>query len=124
MLGNEGFPGMSATFGIVQITLFIGLQAHGKLVEMISHLVVVVEAFVKVGFSIAIKILQTHKLVPAGNVNFFIQYLDAQGLKQAGSDPPPGQPPALFGKSGNFPDITICGADDRCIGILHKIYPA
>ena len=54
MLGYQCLSCMSGTFGIIKVPFFIRLKSHGKLMEVVCDLVVIVETFVKVRFSISI----------------------------------------------------------------------
>ena len=47
-----------ARLGVVEVAGRVGLQAHRELVEVLGHLVVVVEALVEVGLAVAIQIVQ------------------------------------------------------------------
>ncbi len=47
---------MSSTLGIVKISFPIGLQPHRKLMEMFRHLMIVVKALIKIGFTVFVQI--------------------------------------------------------------------
>ena len=53
--------------GVVEVPLRVGLQAHRELVEVLRHLVVVVEALVEVGLAVAVEVVQLHDLVAAAD---------------------------------------------------------
>ena len=86
MLWHQGSSGMPTTFCIIKIAFLICLQPHGKFMEMVGHLMIAVEAFIKIDFIITIEIMQFYELVSAGHKYIFINNLDAQRLKQAGSN--------------------------------------
>ena len=56
-------------FGVVEVARRVGLQAHGELVKVLRHLVVVVEVLVEVGFAVAVQVAQDHDLVAAADVD-------------------------------------------------------
>ena len=59
--------------------------------EVLGHLVVVVEALVEVGLAVAVEVVQDHDLVAAGDVDLAVDDLQPQRLEQPRGDPLPGQ---------------------------------
>ena len=63
---GQAVPGR---LGVVEVPLRVGLQAHRELVEVLGHLVVVVEALVEVGLAVAVQVAQADDLVAAADVD-------------------------------------------------------
>ena len=74
MMRDKLGAGMSCTFGVIKIPLFIRLQAHCKFMEMLGHLMVRIKCFVKISFFIPFKSTQANNLIK----DFSIPYFDAQ----------------------------------------------
>ena len=72
---------MAGAFGVIKVALVIRLQAHRELVKMLRHLVVAVEAFVEVGFAVAVEVAEHHDLVPASYVDRALVHFDAERLE-------------------------------------------
>ena len=89
VMWNQRFERMAGRFRVIEIALCIGLQAHGEFVEVFGHLVVVVEVFEVVDLSVAVQVVQDADLIATGDVDFALNNLHAQLLKQTGRDPPP-----------------------------------
>ena len=66
---HQGGQGVAGGLGVVEVPLRVGLQAHRELVEVLGHLVVVVEALVEVGLAVAVEVVQAHDLVAAADVD-------------------------------------------------------
>ena len=58
---------MPAAFRIIEIAFRVDLEAHGEFVKVLGYLMVAVEVFVKVHFTIAVQIVEANELVPAGD---------------------------------------------------------
>src|SRR6185369_12471348 len=110
--------------GVIKVSLAIGLQSHGKLVEMLVDLMVVVEVLDEVSFAVAIQIPQPGDLVAAGHVDGFVHNLHAERLKQTGRDPLPDQLPEVAFNPAHRPYIAVPGADGGAPDVLEKIEAA
>ena len=66
---------VTRSLGEIEIALGIGLQIHRKLVEMLGHLMVVVEVFIKINLAIVVRIVQPRDLVAATHVNCLVHNL-------------------------------------------------
>ena len=91
MMRHHRFQAVAGRFGIVKITSLVGLQTHGKLVEVLGHLVIRVQALVPVGLAIAVEIVEHSQLVPTGNINPAVHHFQPQRLEHAGGNALPAQ---------------------------------
>ena len=101
---GQGVPGR---LGIIEVALRVGLQAHRELVEVLGHLVIVVEALVEVDLTVAIEVVEHGKLVAACDMDPAIDMPDAQGLEHSRGDAPPLELGLILPRD---PDIPIPGA--------------
>ena len=72
---------MACTFGIIEVALVVGLKPHGELVEMLGDLVVAVEAFVEVCFTIAIQVYQLYNLITAAHKDLIVDDFESEWLE-------------------------------------------
>ena len=86
MVGDYGDLGMAGAFRVVEISFRVGLQAHRKLMEMLGHLVVAVEAANVIDFAIVIQIMQFCDLVAATYVDRAVDNFHTERLKKACGD--------------------------------------
>ena len=102
---------MPAGFSVVQIAIPIGLQTHGKFMEVLGDLVVVVEIADEIYLSVSVEILESRDLIAAGDEEILAPIFDSQWLKQTTHNPSPPQ-----GRRGRIrqafypPDIAIPSA--------------
>ena len=80
MRNKTGFS-VARGFRVVKISLRIRLQAHRKLMEMLSDLVIAVETFDDIRLAIAIRITQQRDHVPATHINVPIENFQAERLE-------------------------------------------
>src|SRR5262249_6530792 len=80
MMGDEGGQRVTGGFGVIEIALVIGLQAHGELVKMFGDLVIAVEVFVKVDLVIAVEVVQPDDLIAASDVDRVVDDFQAERL--------------------------------------------
>ena len=67
--GTSGGQTVAGGLGVVEVPLGVGLQAHREFVEVLGHLVIVVEALVEVGLAVAVEVVQPDDLVAAADVD-------------------------------------------------------
>ena len=121
MMRHQCRLGMTGRLGVIKITLGIDLQPHGKLMEMLRHLVIVIKALVKIGLAITIAVMQNNQLIPAGHIDFSVDDFQSQRLKQPTGNASPGKPLAHIIGSPDPPDITIPRAGQDLIRPRHVI---
>ena len=116
-MGDQGWASVASTFGVVEIALIIDLQSHREFVEMLGNLVVRIESFVEVHFSVSIKIMETYELVAASYEDLSIHQLYAEWLKQPrGYAIPLGIERCFVGNPLDAPNIAIPGAE---LSLIH-----
>ena len=81
---HDGRQRMPATLAVVEIAGRVGLQTHREFVEVLRHLVVVVEALVEVDLAVAVEVVQDDDLIAAADVNLARLRSSARA---AGTDP-------------------------------------
>ena len=101
----------------------VGLQAHRELVEVLRHLVVVVEALVEVGLAVAVEVVQPHDLVAAADVDRPVAELQPERLEQPGGDPLPGQPGFRVVEPADQPHVAVPGADGHPLAVGEEVEP-
>ena len=117
VLRHDRFQGVASCLGVVEIPFRIGLQAHGELVEMFRHLMVVVEALVKVRFAVAVEIVQDHDLIAAAHVDLLLNDLQSERLEETRRDALPGQPLGRGVDALNQPDVAVPGTNGGAAAI-------
>ena len=132
VMRHDGLQRMPRTFGVVEIALRVRLQAHREFMKVLGDLMIAVEAFVEVGFLVAIEIAQHHELIAARQVNRVIDPLEAERLKQARGDAFPLQRRGFLAllrgiiepfKARDNPDVAIPSTSGQAIAAGKKIEP-
>lgn len=108
---------------VIKIALGIGLETHGKLVNVVGDLAVVIEVFVEVGLAIIVCVVEHRNLVASDDIQSIVDDLDAQRLKQSGRKPLPLEPLETGVNPTDSPDIAVHGGNDR-VAIGKKIETA
>ena len=83
VVGYQCGLGVTGRLGVVEVARFICLQAHREFMEVVSDLMIVVEALKVVDFIVAIQVVQDAELITTGDVDLVVYDLDAQWLEQA-----------------------------------------
>ena len=112
MVRHDRRAAVPGRLGVVEVPVRVGLQAHRELVEVLGHLVVVVEALVEVGLAVAVEVAEDDDLVAAGDVDPPVDDLQSQRLEQARGDPPPGQLAVGLVEARDAPDVAVPGAEN------------
>ena len=92
--------------------------------KVLGDLVVVVEAFDKVDFFVAIQVAQPGNLVAAGDVDELIHYFDSEGLEQAGGDAFPNELFEVSVDAGDDPHVAVPGANCGTFAVAKEIEAA
>ena len=124
MMGDEGGLRVAGTFGVVKISFSVALQSHGELVEVLGHLVVIVEVADVIDFTIGIVIVQFGDLIAAADEDGVIYDFDAERLKQSGRDALPTVLAEGAAKSIDDPHIAASCCNCGTFSIGKKIEPA
>ena len=119
--GTSAGNAVAGGLGVIEIPLGVGLQVHGELVEMLGHLVVVVEILIKVGLAVSVQVVKPDDLVAAADVDLALDDLQPQRLEQARGDPPPGEPLFRTVDALDEPDVAVPGADRRAAALGQEI---
>ena len=69
---NNGLQRVTSRLGVVEISVGVRLKPHRKFMEVLGHLMVVVEAFEEVDFLIAVQIMQYRQLIAAGEMDLLV----------------------------------------------------
>jgi hypothetical protein len=102
----------------------VGLESHGELVEVFSDVMIVVEVFDPVDFTVAVEVVQPGNLVPTGNMNDAIHDAQAKGLKQPGGNSSPANTAKVSVDVLHQPDISVPGAQRSGTAIGEKVETA
>jgi len=94
---------------VVEVAVLVGLQVQCEFMVVLGDRAVGVEAFVEVGFAIAIEVLQPHQAVAAGDIDGVIDDAQAQRLEQTGGEALPGDLLEAWGDAADDPDVAIHG---------------
>ena len=121
MVGHQRRQPVAGGLGVVEVPLGVGLQVHGELVEMLGHLVIVVEVLIKVDLAVSVQVVKPDDLVAAADVDLALDDLQSQRLEQARGDPPPGQALLRPVDALDDPDVAIPGAHRRGAAIGQEV---
>ena len=117
VVGDEGVFGVAGGFGVVEVSVGVGLEAHREFVEVLGDLVVVVEALDVVDGFVAILVVEFGELVSAGDMDFVIDDLEAEGLEEAGADALPCEGAFELVDTFDDPDVAHPGADGGALAV-------
>ena len=109
VVGHNRRQSVAGALGVIKIAGHVGLEPHRKLVEVLGHLVVVIERVVAVGESVTVEIHEPHDPVAAANMDHPVDHLDPERLKEPRGDPPPGKRPGGRSDPPHLPDIAVPG---------------
>ena len=104
-------PMRSEGVGVVEVPCVVLLQAGDVIVAAGRGLDEIAEAFVEVGFAVAVTIVQARDLIATEHEDFAIANLQAKRLKQAGRKSFPAERTELVVDAGHAPDIAVNRAD-------------
>ena len=124
MVRHERGQRVTGGFRVIEIALEISLQPHRELVEVLRHLVVVVEVLDEIDLVIAVQVAQPGNLVAAAHVDGFIHDLHAERLKEAGGDAFPGQLPQIALNAADDPHVSVPRANRGAPAVLEKVEAA
>ncbi len=63
---------MPRRLGIVEVALFIALQAHRELMKVLGDLMVAVEAFIEIDFAIGVQVMQARELIATSDIDLVL----------------------------------------------------
>ena len=121
VMRHQPVLGMARGLGKIKIALRIRLQIHRELVEMLSHLMVVVEALIKIHLAIIVDVVQPGDLVAATNVNRLVDNLQPERLEHPRRHAPPSEIALRQIKPLHNPHISLPSANRRAPVVLEKI---
>ena len=121
MLRDERGLGVAGGLGVVEVALGVGLEVHRELVEMLGHLVVVVEVLIKVGLAVAVEVVEDRDLVAAADVDPAVEHLQPQRLKEPRRHPPPGLLARQVVDAADHPDVAVPGADRQALAAGQEV---
>ena len=117
MVGHDGRKSVAGGLGVVEIAGGVGLEAHRKLMEMLGHLVIVVDRVVAVDLAVVVEVDKPHDPVAAANMDHPADHFQPQRLKQPRGNPLPFENPLRIEQPRHPPDIAIPGADGGHVAV-------
>ena len=110
MVGHDGRKGVAGGLCVIEITGGVGLEAHRKLMEMLGHLMIVVDRVVAVDLAVVVEVDKPHDPVATANMDRPTDDFQPQWLKQPRGNPLPREDPLRIEQPRHPPDVAIPGA--------------
>ena len=124
MVGHDSRKGVAGALGVVEIAGGVGLEAHRKLMEMLGHLVIVVDRVVAVDLAVVVEVDKPHDPVAAADVDRPTDDFQPEWLKQPRGNPLPLQYPLRIEQPRHPPDVAVPRADGRGVAVAPEVIQA